>query len=116
MTGAIDLKGLSDRQLLARRGRLVASVERPELTLPGALVRQGRRCSSSGCRCRRGELHGPYLYLTLYRDGRSRSLYVPAVLEGVVGEHVRVSENNNEMVLGEIASVNLELLTRRKLG
>ncbi len=115
MTGSIDLKGLSGRQLLARRERLAARVERPELTLPGGLVRQGRRCSSSGCRCRRGELHGPYLYLTLYRDGRNRSLYVPAALEGVVSEYVDVSDRN-EMVLGEIASINLELLARRKLG
>ncbi|MGH2910062.1 MAG: DUF6788 family protein [Solirubrobacteraceae bacterium] len=115
MTDAIDPQALSDRQLLARRQRLAASVERPELTLPGALVRQGRRCSSSGCRCRRGELHGPYLYLTLYRDGRSRSLYVPAGLEAVVGEYVGVS-TRNESALDEIATVNLELLRRRKLG
>ena len=115
MTGPIDLETLNDRQLLARRERLATSVERLELTLPGSLVRQGRRCSSSGCRCRRGELHGPYLYLTLYRGGRNRSLYVPAALEAVVGEHVRVSDSN-ETVLGEIASVNLELLARRKLG
>ena len=115
MTGAIDLKGLSDRQLLARRQRLAASVQRLELTLPGALVRQGRRCSSSGCRCRRGELHGPYLYLALYREGRNRSLYVPAALEGAVDECVGVSDRN-ETVMAEIASVNLELLVRRKLG
>jgi hypothetical protein len=115
MTGAIDLKGLTDRQLLARRERLAASVERLELTLPGSLVRQGRRCSSSGCRCRRGELHGPYLYLTLYREGRNRSLYVPAALESAVDECVRVSDRN-ETVLADIASINLVLLARRKLG
>jgi hypothetical protein len=115
MSGEIDLKGFSDRQLLARRRRLVVSVEGLESMLPGVLVRQGRRCSSSGCRCQRGELHGPYLYLSVYRDGRSRSLYVPAALEAVVGEYVGVSDRN-EAVLGEIASINLELLARRKLG
>ncbi len=115
MTGPIDLKGLSDRLLRARRRRLAASVERLESMLPGSLVRQGRRCSSSGCRCQRGELHGPYLYLALYREGRNRSLYVPAALEAVVDEYVTVSDRN-EMVLGEIASVNLELLVRRTLG
>jgi hypothetical protein len=115
MTGSVDLKGLTDRQLLARRQRLAASVGRLELTLPGSLVRQGRRCSSSGCRCRRGELHGPYLYLTLYREGRNRSLYVPAALESAVDECVRMSDRN-EAVLGEIAGINLELLARRKLG
>jgi len=40
---------------------------------------------------------------------------VPAGLEGAVAECVRVS-GRNEAVLAEIASVNLELLVRRKLG
>ena len=69
-----DLQGVTDRQLRVRRQRLAAAVERVELTLPGSLVRQGRRCSSAGCRCRRGELHGPYLYLALYVGGRNRTL------------------------------------------
>lgn len=110
-----DLSGLSDRQLRARRQRLAAAVERLELTLPGALVRQGRRCSSSGCRCRRGELHGPYLYLALYSGGRNRTLYVPAASEEIVTEHVGVTQRNDAAVQ-EIARINVELLRRRALG
>jgi hypothetical protein len=115
MTGEVDLRGLSDRQLRARRRRLAAAVERLEATLPGSLVRQGRRCSSGGCRCRRGELHGPYLYLALYGGGRNRTLYVPAVLEAVVAERVAVTQRN-DAALVEIASINVELLRRRALG
>jgi uncharacterized protein DUF6788 len=114
MTGE-DLRGLSDRQLRARRQRSAAAVERLELTLPGSLVRQGRRCSSSGCRCRRGELHGPYLYVALYSGGRSRTLYVPGALEAVVAEHVGVT-HTNQAALEEIARINVELLRRRALG
>jgi hypothetical protein len=110
-----DLQEASDRQLRAWRRRLAAEVERPEATLPGSLVRQGRRCSSSGCRCRRGELHGPYLYLALYSGGRNRSLYVPAALEAVVDEHVAVTARN-EVALEQIARINVELLGRRALG
>ena len=110
MTGE-DLSGLSDRQLRARRRRLAATVERVELTLPGSLVRQGRRCSSSGCRCRRGELHGPYLY----SGGRNRSLYVPAGSEEIVTEHVGLTQRN-DAALAEIARINVELLRRRALG
>jgi hypothetical protein len=110
-----DLQEASDRQLRAWRRRLAAEIERPEATLPGSLVRQGRRCSSSGCRCRRGELHGPYLYLALYSGGRNRSLYVPAALEAVVDEHVAVTARN-EVALEQIARINVELLGRRALG
>jgi hypothetical protein len=110
-----DLRGFTDRQLRARRRRLVAAVERLELTLPGSLVRQGRRCSSGGCRCRRGELHGPYLYLALYAGGRNRTLYVPAASEAVVAEHVGVTQRN-AAALEEIARINVELLRRRAPG
>ena len=110
-----DLQELSDRQLRARRRRLAASLERPGTALPGALVRQGRRCSSAGCRCRRGELHGPYLYLALYLGGRSRTLYVPAALETVVEEYVGVTERN-DAAREQIARINIELLRRRALG
>lgn len=110
-----DLQGLSDRQLQARRRRLAAKFERVEATLPGTLVRQGRRCSSAGCRCQRGgELHGPYLYLALYMGGRSRTMYVPAALEAVVEEHVGVTEQN-DAAREQIAAINVELLRRRAL-
>jgi hypothetical protein len=109
-----DLQGLSERQLRARRRRLAASVERVELTLPGSLVRQGRRCSSSGCRCQRGELHGPYLYLALYLGGRNRTLYVPGGSEAAVAEHVDVTQANHA-ASEEIARINVELLRRRAL-
>jgi hypothetical protein len=115
MTGEANLQGLSDRELRARRRRLAARVKRLEATLAGSLVRQGRRCSSGGCRCRRGELHGPYLYLALYSGGRNRTLYVPAALEAVVAEHMAVTQGN-EAALGEIARINVELLRRRAFG
>jgi hypothetical protein len=113
MTDDVNLQRFSDRQLRARR-RLAAAVPRLEATLPGSLVRQGRRCSSGGCRCRRGELHGPYLYLALYGGGRNRTLYVPAALEAVVAEHVAVTQRN-DAALAEIARLNVELLRRRAL-
>ena len=74
---------------------------------------RGRRCSSAGCRCRRGELHGPYL--SVYEQGRSRTVYVPAPLEPVVAEHVSVTQRNEQLLSG-ISQINLELLRRRALG
>jgi len=115
MSDVTDFAGLTDRQLLSRRRGLAAAGTRLEATLPGALVHQGRRCSSVGCRCRRGELHGPYRYLALYTGGRNHTLYVPAALEAVVADHVGVT-HANEAVLGEIAQINVELLRRRALG
>jgi len=105
---------LSLRQLLARRRRLTAGLSDPERTLHGVLLQKGRTCSSEGCRCRRGELHGPYSYLAIYTDGRSRTVYVPATVETATKQHVELTQRNEEL-LAEISRVNLELLRRRLL-
>src|SRR5437764_7756230 len=111
---ASGLRKLSVRQLLARRRRLAGGLSDPERTLRGVLLREGRRCSSEGCRCRRGELHGPYTYLAVYADGRSRTIYVPAAAQAVAEAHVELTRHN-EAVLAEISQINLELLKRRAL-
>jgi hypothetical protein len=94
---------------------LAAGLSDPEATLRGALLWERRRCSSEGCRCRRGELHGSYLYLAVYLGGRSRMVYVPQAVQTVASEHVQATQRN-EALLVQISQVNLELLRRRALG
>jgi hypothetical protein len=113
MTG-LELSALSVGRLHARRRRLASRLWDPEVTLRGVLLSKGRRCSSEGCRCRRGELHGPYWYLAIYASGRSRTVYVPSAAQAVVAEHVAVTQRNEEL-LAEISLINLELLRRRAL-
>jgi hypothetical protein len=113
MTGS-ELSELSVRRLLARRRRLTAGLSEPERTLRGVLLHEDRRCSSEGCRCRRGELHGPYTYLAIYSEGRSRTIYVPAAVEAACEAHVQVTQRNDAL-LGEVSQINLELLRRRAL-
>jgi hypothetical protein len=108
------LSELTERQLYALRKRLAAGVGDPALTLRGALVSDMRRCSGERCRCRRGELHGPYTYLTVYSSGRSRMVYVPKAVAAIAAEHVEATQRG-EAVLAEISQVNLELLRRRLL-
>ena len=44
--------------------------------LPGSLQPEWKRCGKPGCRCARGELHGPYFYRYWYEAGRRRKAYV----------------------------------------
>jgi len=46
-------------------------------TLPGAVCWQWVRCSKPGCKCERGELHGPYAYRFERVDGRLHKHYIP---------------------------------------
>ena len=109
-----DLSSLSVRQLRARRRRLSAALADPGASLKGSLVSQMRRCGKEGCRCAQGELHGPYVYLSISRGAERRLLYVPAELAEVVQHHVSLTEQI-ESTLDAISAINLELLARRQL-
>lgn len=109
-----DLSNLSVRQLRARRRRLVEALADPAASLKGSLVSQMRRCGREGCRCAQGELHGPYVYLSISRGSERRLLYVPAELAEVVRHHVLLTEQI-EATLAAISAINLELFARRQL-
>lgn len=104
------LAGLGTAELRARRAALAARLPQAGGFLPGSLVEQRRRCGKEGCRCARGELHGPYTYLQV----AGRLVYVPAVLAQTVAEHLQVSGLLTGL-LEEISAINLELLARREL-
>jgi hypothetical protein len=111
-----SLGGLSSRALRARRRRLVSQV--PELSgyLGASVQEQSRRCGKPGCRCAGGDLHGPYLYLSMLRAaGGRRLVYVPGPLVDRVSEQV-TSSARVQAILGEISAINLELLARREPG
>ena len=110
-----DLAALSTAELRQRRDQLAAVLPRAAAFLAGSLAGQRRRCGKEGCRCARGELHGPYLYLSMRAGGRTRMLYVPAEL----AEQVRQGVSTNTEVqaaLAEISAINLELLKRGRLS
>src|SRR6516164_1274919 len=79
-------------ELRSRRDRLVAALPQAGAFLAGSLTEQRRRCGKEGCRCARGELHGPYAYLSISRGSERRLLYVPAELAEVVRHHVELTE------------------------
>jgi hypothetical protein len=105
---------LTVRQLKARRRRLARGLPDLEAVLQGSVVSQRRRCGKQGCRCTRGELHGPYVYLSLGR-GDTRLVYVPSSLADEVRRRVGLTDAA-EGALGEISAINLELLRRRELA
>ncbi len=91
------------RQLLARRRRLARGLSDPERTLRGVLLERGRCCSSVGCRCRRGELHGPYTYLAIYSEGRGRTIYLPQALAPAAERDVRLTHDKRRAAGRDLA-------------
>ncbi|HEY4851327.1 MAG TPA: DUF6788 family protein [Streptosporangiaceae bacterium] len=101
---------LATAELRSRRALLVAGLPQAGAFLVGSLLEQRRKCGKEGCRCTRGELHGPYVYLSV----AGRMAYVPAVLADAVRSRLEVSRRMRE-ALEEISAINLELLARREL-
>src|SRR5947209_19384342 len=52
------------------------AVEALPKMLPGVVCLQWVRCGRPGCRCARGQLHGPYAYHFTRENGRLRKRYV----------------------------------------
>ncbi|MGH2722411.1 MAG: DUF6788 family protein [Actinomycetota bacterium] len=110
-----DLTQLSIRALHARRRRLAKGLPDVEGVVWGSVATQGRRCGKEGCKCARGELHGPYTYLTLPRSsGPARIVYVPAAMAEELRRRVQLS-GRVQAALEEISAINVELLARREL-
>jgi hypothetical protein len=109
------LRTLSGRQLRTRRARLARQLPDIEGILRGALQQQMRRCGKVGCRCADGELHGPYLYLSVRTGAGSRLVYVPADVVDDVARRVEAT-GRLEAALAEISAINLELFGRGELG
>ena len=98
-----------------RRRRLLEQLlEEAEVMIQGSLSHTTRTCGYPGCRCHRGQRHGPHTYLT-YRnpEGRSRSVYVrqgeEAQFEASVGAWDRFWR-----LAVELAAENRERMAHRR--
>jgi hypothetical protein len=82
--------------------------------IQGSFSRTKRTCGQPGCRCHRGELHGPHTYLTFKTaEGRSRSLYVPKAEEAQFEEAMAAWRRFWDIAV-ELARGNREELVRRR--
>lgn len=75
MPTAPELTAVTLTDSLLRKYPLARCVHPPMLA--GTVIADFVRCGKPGCRCRRGERHGPYFYHTFREGGRLRRLYVP---------------------------------------
>lgn len=65
-------------RLRAERTALEDQTLRSRAMVRGSLIEVMRKCGKAGCKCQRGELHGPNAYLSLPRPGkRSHLLPIP---------------------------------------
>jgi len=104
------MPGSQAHQLTQRRRRLRQQLCELGPGLRASLIERYTQCGKPGCKCMRGEKHGPAYYLAVsYAKGRTRQIYVPKDLKPLVEQWVR-NYHQAMSVLEEISGINLELI------
>ena len=65
------------KSLGAEKARLLREIQYCSEMLQGSLVVLYRKCGKKGCRCERGEKHGPAYYLSYKEGGVTQMVYIP---------------------------------------
>jgi hypothetical protein len=110
-----QLPDSEERQLRRRRQELLAELARLELAIRGCAFERYSVCSRPGCRCHRGEKHGPRCYVVVTAGKRQRQHYVPQAQVEAVQEGVRQSHRFLAL-LDALTAVNLALMRGGRLG
>ena len=94
--------------LREERKRLEDSLFRPKKMIRASLSFIPGYCGKEDCRCRRGQPHGPYPYLSERYQGRTRVTYVKkkglARISKEVAEYVRIQKG-----LAHLTKINSEI-------
>lgn len=98
------------QRLLQQRKRAAKRLEEVSTVLRGTLLERMTQCNKPGCKCMRGEKHGPSYYLTVsYRKGRTRQVYVAKERKELAKAWIENYHRACE-ALEEISRINLEML------
>jgi hypothetical protein len=97
-------------RLLHEREKTVERLVELACVLRGTLIERMTQCGKPGCKCMRGEKHGPAYYLTVtYPKGKTRQVYVPKERKDLAESWIKNYHQTWE-ALEEISRINLELL------
>jgi hypothetical protein len=73
------MSNISLKQLLRQRELLLEEMSQLTLLLHGSWIERYSTCTRKGCKCHRGQRHGPRYYLVINEDGRQRQKYIPSL-------------------------------------
>lgn len=65
------------KNLEAKKAGLLSKIQGCSGMLQGSLVVLYRKCGRKGCRCERGDKHGPAYYLSYKEEGVTQMIYIP---------------------------------------
>src|ERR1039458_7765943 len=102
-----------DAQIHQQRRQIARGLGSEGEILKGSLIERFTVCSRPGCRCLKGEKHGPYLYVSIFDGKQSRQVYAPRSLHAQVRRWVRNAQRLSEAV-GTLSELSVEMIRRRQ--
>ena len=101
------------QRLALRRQKLFQQLCGLGPILRASLIQRFTQSGRTGCKCMRGDKHGPALLKVSYAKGRTRQVYVAKDLLPLAERWVR-NYHQALTVLEAISSINLELIRLRE--
>lgn len=110
MCECYDMASPALQRLLEERAQAMERLCKFSEVLRGTLIERMTQCNKPGCKCMRGERHGPAYYVTVsYSRGRTKQTYVPKERRRLVQRWIENYHRAWE-ALEDISRINLELL------
>jgi hypothetical protein len=103
------------KRVEGKRARLLREIQGCSEMLQGSLVVLYRKCGKRGCRCERGEKHGPAYYLSYKEGGVTRMVYIPVSRLEEVKKAMEGFSRYWELGV-KLSRLNLEHMGLRKRG
>ena len=99
---------MANTQLSKRRQKLWRQLGSQRGMIQGSLLKRYLPCGKAGCKCKRGEKHGPFYYLTYQEGGKMRTLYVPKGRLPEIKEAIKAYKKVKG-IIGQVAGINRRL-------
>ncbi len=103
------------KKLEVEKAGLLSKIQHCCGMLQGSLVILYRKCGRKGCRCERGEKHGPAYYLSYKEGGVTQMVYVPVSRLEDVKKAIEGFSKYWELGV-KLSRLNLEQMGLRKRG
>jgi hypothetical protein len=116
MAKILSLGRESTRTLHVRKAVLLRQLSVPPQLIRASVVERYGTCGHRGCRCYRGQKHGPYHYLTqCLASARIRKFLLRSQAQVQAALAATTSFSRFYDALEELSQINTELLRRGKL-
>jgi len=101
-------------KLEKRREKIIKKLPGWEEIIRGSIRTVYAPCGKKKCRCKKGFLHGPYYYLAVRTEGKTKMYYLPHPFLGKKAKKAISQYNKLWNILCKISEINIRLLKEEK--